>query len=121
MLEGLKQLQVKPRSPSVQANICNQKIAGDCGFLGSFTHPRHVGSLSYRQTGRDASASHCGADLNVPAFSPKTLQGLEVSGIYWPNIQPFCALGANARQVREAGPSYPESSKTTILGLKIVA
>ena len=48
MLEVLKQLQVNPRAAGMQANICNQKMAGDCGFLGSFTCPKHLENLSYR-------------------------------------------------------------------------
>ena len=56
MLEVLKQLQVKPRAASVQANICNQKMASDCGFLGIFTRWHEVGNLSYRQMGGGAAA-----------------------------------------------------------------
>jgi hypothetical protein len=88
MLEVLKQLQVKPRAPGMQANICNQKMPGDCGFLGSFTQKQQDGILSYRQTGSRAAASFFCIRWNAPAFSAKTLQSLEVAGLYWRNIQP---------------------------------
>jgi hypothetical protein len=95
MLEVLKQLQVKPRFFSMQANICNQKMPGDCTFLGSFTHRRHVGDLSYRQISKGRAHPVFAAWLNAPAFSPKTLQSLEVSGLYWRNIQPSGVLPGN--------------------------
>jgi hypothetical protein len=62
MLEVLKQLQVKPHAHGMQANICNQKMAGDCGFLGSFTHEPQLGNLSYRQAGNSADAPVSGLD-----------------------------------------------------------
>jgi hypothetical protein len=34
MLEVLKQLQVKPAGPEAQVVICNEKMPGDCPFLG---------------------------------------------------------------------------------------
>ncbi|MBA3595582.1 MAG: hypothetical protein H0W47_17595 [Polaromonas sp.] len=87
MLEVLKQLQVKPRAPGGQGKICNQEMAGDCGFLGSFTSLQHDGNLSYRLTGKQGGAPVFCATVNAPALSAKTLQSLDTFGLYWPDIR----------------------------------
>ncbi|MES2383320.1 MAG: hypothetical protein V4593_02155 [Pseudomonadota bacterium] len=115
MLEVLKQLQIKPRAPGMQANICNQKMPGDCGFLGSFTSWQQVGILSYRQTGNRSAAAFFRVRWNAPAFSAKTLQSLEVAGLYWRNIQPISWTRGNSGRLRELGQKRPEVPETAAL------
>ncbi|MES2686402.1 MAG: hypothetical protein V4706_06225 [Pseudomonadota bacterium] len=76
MLEVLKQLQVNPQARCGQVNICNQKRARDCCFLGSFTCREFVlqADRNSHRAQRFSPGSH------APALSAKTLQGLELLG-----------------------------------------